>query len=251
MKKSPFRIGFKFKVNMGIMSIVFITALMIAISASHIVSSAMNTEYKNRGVALCLNLAMRSVDAILARDMLRSSRLIQEVAHSADDILYAFIQDENGRLLVHTFPDGFPKDLTRINTPAPGDGCKVALLSSQNDLIYDFATPVMAGEFQVGTVRLGLLKTKVTRTINGLLWMIMGVTLISMFVAGHGGLCPGRRCDPQGKSFAQSIGRGDPGKPGRSNRSRYGERMLGDSAMSKNGLPRNGAMGVEMLANHG
>ena len=183
MKKLPFKIGFKFKVNMGIMSIVFITALMIAISASHIVSSAMNTEYKNRGVAICLNLAMRSVDAILARDMLRSSRLIQGVASSADDILYAFIQDENGRLLVHTFSGGFPRDLAKANIPMAGSGCKVALLKSGNDLIYDFATPVMAGRFQVGTVRLGLLKTKVTRTINGLLWMIFGVTVISMFVA--------------------------------------------------------------------
>ena len=57
------------------------------------------------------------------------------------------------------------------------------LLKIGEDLIYDFATPVFAGNFKVGTVRLGLKRTKVTETIKDVLLAIFMFLGLSIFIA--------------------------------------------------------------------
>jgi hypothetical protein len=91
-----FKSGIRTKINLGIMTIVLVSVLLIALAASQIVSRALFKEYQNRGISLSVNLAARSEDPILAMDLLRMRSLIGEVTTSAGDILYAFIQDPNG-----------------------------------------------------------------------------------------------------------------------------------------------------------
>jgi hypothetical protein len=59
----------------------------------------------------------------------------------------------------------------------------VQLLSADGDQFYDFAAPVMVGEFQVGTIRLGLLRTQVTSTVTELWWAIFAFAILSIVVS--------------------------------------------------------------------
>jgi PAS domain S-box-containing protein len=175
--------GIRTKINLGIMTIVLVSVVLIALSVSQIVSRALFLEYRNRGVSLAANLAARSQDPILAMDFLRMRRLIGEVTSSAGDILYAFIQDADGEVLSHTFSDGFPVALKTANQALPSERCSVRLLAYEKDQFYDFATPVLVGEFQVGTIRLGLLRTQVTATVKELWWSIFAFAILSIVVS--------------------------------------------------------------------
>ena len=174
-----FKAGIRTKINLGIITIVLVSVLLIALAASQIVSRALFQEYRNRGVSLAVNLSARSEDPILAMDFLRMRRLIGEVTTSAGDILYAFIQDPDGEILSHTFTGGFPVALKTANHVRSTQRCNVQLLSADGDQFYDFAAPVMVGEFQVGTIRLGLLRTQVTSTVKELWWVNHCVTIHS------------------------------------------------------------------------
>ena len=175
--------GLRTKINLGIMTIVLVSVLLIALSASQIVSRALFLEYRNRGISLAVNLAARSEDPILAMDFLRMRSLIGEVTSSAGDILSAFIQDSDGEIISHTFSDGFPVQLKSANRVQPNQGCSVQLLAYESDQFYDFAAPVMVGEFQVGTIRLGLLRTQVTATVKELWWAIFAFAVLSIVVS--------------------------------------------------------------------
>lgn len=176
-------LSFRTKIYAGIVSIVLLTGLLIALSVSHIVSQALSTEYRQRGESLAVSLAKRGEDAILAMDFLRMKRLIEETADAGDNVLYAFIQNTDGDILSHTFDKGFPVQLKTANAVSPDERCRIRLLATRDDTIYDFATPVLAGKYQVGTVRLGLLRNKISATINELLWAIFAFILVSVFIA--------------------------------------------------------------------
>jgi len=175
--------GIRTKINLGIMTIVLVSVLLIALSASQIVSRALFLEYRNRGIALAVNLAARAQDPVLAMDFLRMRSLIGEVSTSAGDILYAFILDAEDEVLSHTFSDGFPVQLKIANRVTATQRCNVRLLAHEKDQFYDFAAPVLVGEFQVGTIRLGLLRTQVTTTVKELWWSIFAFAILSVIIA--------------------------------------------------------------------
>jgi two-component system, NtrC family, sensor kinase len=178
-----FPIGFRTKVYAGIVSVVLLSGILIAISVSQIVIQAFSDEYRSRGEAMAASLSRRGVDAILAVDVIRMKGLIDETVKSGEDILYAFILNQRGEVLSHSFDKGFPVALRSVNPVSAEEQCRVRLLTTGKETIYDFATPVLVGDQQVGTVRLGLLRSRITNTINNLLWAMVAFILISVVIA--------------------------------------------------------------------
>lgn len=182
MPRRTLKFGFRAKIYISILSIVLLTGVLIAVFVYQIVTQALSREYRNRGISLSVNLASRSEDPVLAVDFLRMKDLIQEVTNSADDVLYAFILDDDGNVLSHTFSGGFPVQLKNANVYSGNERSTVKLLKTRDYLVYDFATPVFAGKFRVGTVRLGLMQTKVSETINEVLFAIFAFLGLSVFI---------------------------------------------------------------------
>ncbi len=49
---------------------------------------------------------------------MRLKNIVDDLKKVDGDILYAFVQDERGQVMVHTFPGGFPVELLTAN-PLP------------------------------------------------------------------------------------------------------------------------------------
>ena len=171
------------KLNLGIIAIVLLSVVLIALYTSHIASRALYREHRNLGLALAANLAARSADAILALDFLRLKSLASEMLESTDDLLYAFIQDAEGRVLTHTFTGGYPVQLKDANQTVPTRPGSVRLLSNGQEDIYDFAFAVIIGDIKIGQVRLGLLRRKVTATTQEVWWSIFAFALIAVIIS--------------------------------------------------------------------
>jgi two-component system NtrC family sensor kinase len=179
----PMKLGFRGKIYAGIISVVLLSGLLMAFSVRTVVSRALSGECKQRGVSLAVNLAARSEDAILAVDFLRMKNLIDEVVNLGPDISYAFIQDREGQTLAHTFKGGFPIELETAHSIPDETPHSLRLLDSGRELIYDIAAPVFVGDHRLGTVRLGLSKTRIGETIRNLMLMIFLLTGISILIA--------------------------------------------------------------------
>jgi two-component system NtrC family sensor kinase len=178
------KLGFRGKIYAGIISIVLLSGLLMAFSVRTVVSAALSRECKRRGISLAVNLAARSEEAILAVDFLRMKNLIDEVVNLGPDISYAFIQDQKGQTLAHTFKGGFPIELEAAHRIGDAKPHSLRLLDSGQELIYDIAAPVFVGNHRLGTVRLGLSKTRIGETTRNLMLMIFLLTGISILIAG-------------------------------------------------------------------
>jgi two-component system, NtrC family, sensor kinase len=166
---------------------VLLSGFLMALPVSTIVAKALSNECKNRGICIALNLAARSQNPILAMDFLQMKDLISELIATDAEISYAFILDNSGQTLAHTFTNGFPVELKTANRIPENQDYSIRLLNTGKDFIYDFATPSFIGNDRVGTVRVGLSKTKIDQTTDKLLWMIAFITGLSILIAGLAG----------------------------------------------------------------
>jgi PAS domain S-box-containing protein len=178
------KLGFRGKVFFGIIAIVVMNGLFISLPVRRIVQDALSREYKNRGLSMSMNLASRSQEPILSTDFLVLKDLIDNLIRSSSDLTYAFILDGTDRILSHSFKDSFPTELKTANPVSMQSPTRIQLLNTGSEFIYDFASLVEIGGQKLGTVRIGLSKTQIDRTIHDLLLTILILTGCSVAAAG-------------------------------------------------------------------
>jgi two-component system, NtrC family, sensor kinase len=181
------RLTFRTKIELAIGVLVMGTALLLALAAGRTAADALKHEHRKRGQALSEILASRALDPLLARDLLRLKNIVDDLKLVEGDVLYAFVQDQNGHVLVHTFPGGFPVDLVQANVLDSATGTKIQLLSAEGQLLDDFAASVSAAGKSIGTARLGISRTKIQNDVNRLFLVLMLIATGILTAALTGG----------------------------------------------------------------
>lgn len=175
------RLSFRTKINCGIVLIVGLISIPLAYLTWRAAASSLQAETRKRGLVLSENLAMRVSDAMLSMDLLRLKNMVDELK-KVDDIVYAFILDRDGNVLVHTFKGGFPVELRTVNAPkdkAP----HIQLLDTGREFVDDFAAPVVIVGTPFGTARIGLSRTKAEAAADSLALMIVFYSAAAMVAA--------------------------------------------------------------------
>lgn len=181
--------GIRGKIYCGIIAVVLLTGVLIAVPVRIMVEKALLHESLNKGVSMALMLAARSQDVVLGMDFLYLKEMIDRVAQSSRDVSYAFILNQQGQVLSHTFHNGFPVALKTVNPIAKGQTSSIQYLDTGKELIYDIAVPIQIDGLPIGAVHIGLSKTKINRTIHSLLWTIgvlIGCSIVIACLAGAG-----------------------------------------------------------------
>ncbi|MEE4134892.1 MAG: ATP-binding protein [Desulforhopalus sp.] len=206
-----FHLHFRTKIELGITALVLITALLLGLAAGRIAADALKLEHRKRGLALAEILATRAVDPMLARDLLRLKNIVDDLKNLEGDILYAFIQDADHRVMVHSFPGGFPVDLLQVEV-APEELVGTHLLSADGQLIDDFAVVMTAAGDHLGTVRLGISRATIQAVVSRLLVIVAAIALAVLILAVLAGTWFARRITAQLallKGHAEDIIRGN------------------------------------------
>jgi signal transduction histidine kinase len=177
------RLKFSTKIILGILGIMVFMALVLTPSVSRMAASALVKESKKRGLALVGGLAIRAVDPMLTMDLLRLRNIVDDEKNMGGDIVYAFILDAKKQVLVHTFQKGFPIDLIAANNIENTTTSRIQLLDAGTELIYDFAAPVVIGDSQMGTGRIGLSRSIIQRSVNRLILTIAALSAVTFFLA--------------------------------------------------------------------
>jgi len=178
------KFGFRSKIYIGMLSLLLLLGIVIIFAVSRILTHALLEENSNRGISIGTTLAARVAEPILAMDFLRMKNLVDETVRLSDDIYYTFVLGAEGEALVHTFKGGFPVDLKTVNTVADRQQYSSRLLDTGNELVYDYAVPVMIGGDRFGTVHLGLLRIRVQKAINHLILSTILLTGFVILIAG-------------------------------------------------------------------
>jgi len=181
------KLGFRSKIYIGTLSLLLVSAIAIFLVVSRIMTDALLEENHNRGITIGTTLAARMTEPMLAVDFLQMKTLVDETVRLSDDIYYTFVLDETGKPLVHTFKGGFPIALKTVNPVSTEQPYRIRFLDTGDMRIYDFAVPVRIGKDRFGTVRIGLLRTRIQEAIGRLMWSGSVLTGFAVLIAGFVG----------------------------------------------------------------
>ena len=178
------KLGFRTKITLSIIAILLIFGIGLSMIMSKWVSEALLKENRMRGISNAVNLSARVVEPLLSEDLLVLKNLVDELSRTDEDVIYTFILDRSGKPLVHTFSGGFPIDLIQANALQEGEGYHLQLLSTGEELINDFAVPVLIGNARLGTVRIGMSHARVQEVVQRILWSIVLTIGIGILIVG-------------------------------------------------------------------
>ncbi len=119
---------------------------------------------RERAIAICRSLAAQSRDMILTHNHFALYSLVEDTRDANKDLIYAFVLDDEGNVLVHTFDEGFPTDLLGINQVQPGETYRVQELQTEGDTIQDVAVSVLGG--RAGVIRLGMSEANIDAVLG-------------------------------------------------------------------------------------
>lgn len=177
------------KMLAGLTLVVLLFGSVSAVLVSRLASRALLDQAALRGITMTAVLAARAEEPLLAVDFLRLSDMVRGLQLQDPGVSYAFILDEGGQVLAHTFDGGFPVELATVN-PAPARGqSKEMLLDTGAERVSDFAAPVMVAGQRLGEVHVGLSRTPILAARHNLLLAISGVSAgVGMLALALGGI---------------------------------------------------------------
>lgn len=170
-------VGVRTKILGIVLALTMILGLGVTWQVRVVMQRVFVGELQTRGQSVVSDLAARSVDPILLNDTFALHQLLVETVENNPDLHYAFVIDDAGRVIAHTFGDaGFPTTLLTLNTPAD-DGTATHLLYDSNDgRMHDFAAPIFDGD--AGTMRVGMTETRLHGIVNAVTGQLLLTTLV-------------------------------------------------------------------------
>ncbi len=201
-------------VRMKILGIVLALVLLLGVGATLQVRTmsrqALVAGLQEQSVATGRDLAARATDLILINDLYALQRLLEETQQNNRDVRYAFIVDEKGRMLAHTFGEGFPAGLVAENTVPAEQHHHTLPLQTDEGRVWDTAVPIFEG--RAGTARVGLSEQSVEDTLRTLTGQMLLTTVIVSAVGVAAAIALTwlvTRPILQLKLAAQAVGQGD------------------------------------------
>lgn len=171
---------------MGIVAVcIFCSALAVVWYTYRDVSVALRNELSERGIAIGISLASQSRDLILTNNQFALYTVVKNHLNADKDVVYVFVLDAEGNVLVHTFDEGFPVGLQGINQVKVEEPYRVQALQTEDERIQDVAVPVLGGK--AGVVHLGMSEVTISGAVdkhirNILLWVAL-IMLLGLSVA--------------------------------------------------------------------
>ena len=147
------------------------------------------SELDNRGLSVASDLAARSVDPILLSDTFGLYQLLTDTVANHPDALYAFVVDDGGQVLAHTFGDaGFPTGLLDSTMTAeasadPRSAITHVQYRSERGIVHEFQAQIFDG--RAGVVHLGLTEDRLAGIVD-VVTVQMLLTTLAVAVAGIG-----------------------------------------------------------------
>lgn len=138
-----------------ILNVVAITLILGVLMGSYlnvVQTNMMSTELNEKGMSITRNLAENSVNPILTDNQVRLQWLVETIKQSEPEVIYVFVADAQGEIIVHTFSRGFPADLRGLN-PSVGEASTL-LLETEEGYVRDISYPILDGK--IGEVHVGM-----------------------------------------------------------------------------------------------
>jgi signal transduction histidine kinase len=169
-------VGIRTKILGIVLALVALMGVSATIQVRAMLSDALGTQLKERGISVTRDLAARSTDLILVNDRYALHQLLRDTLINNPDVRYAFIVDPQGQVIAHTFNGGFPADLLGVNSASPTDHHHTLSLLTDEGPMWDTAVPIFDG--RAGTARVGISDVSVHTSVGSATSQLLLTTMV-------------------------------------------------------------------------
>lgn len=159
-----------------VLGLVLLMGAVVTFQVRATLTQTMNTQFQDQAISVAHDIAARSTDLILINDLYGLHQLLRDTLANNSNVRYAFVVSHEGRVLAHTFGDGFPLDLLEANTVEPEQHHETIILDTNEGRVWDTAVPIFGG--QAGTARIGLSDASLRRTLEALTGQLLLTTVM-------------------------------------------------------------------------
>jgi HAMP domain-containing protein len=174
----------KWRILLPVIAVVLIAGVVTAFLAINITSDRIETEIKNRGASITLSLAQGAPNAILTEDALTLSSLVTK-AKGQKDVVYAFIADEDKKVLAHSPKQNFDSRLLLANPVTREGEPFFKVIKLNNRYVLDIGYAIKGN---IGTAHIGLdmsvienLKSEIAFKTGGAILVVVSIGVILVF----------------------------------------------------------------------
>jgi two-component system response regulator HydG len=173
------------KLLLAVFTLVLGSGLLIAYLVTHRYSGNLFDAMVAQGKHLSQALAFEATDKILTNDVVALQKLLNAQLESNANVSYVFVV-RDGRILAHTFADGFPLELLNAyeNLPSAGSAYK-RIASTDGDYFLDFARPIFADK--AGVLRFGLsekpFRNQILKLWQQMTFLTIGILILALAVS--------------------------------------------------------------------
>jgi len=159
-----------------VLALVLLLGLGVTLQVRQTVVRTMEAQLQEQSISVARDLAARATDLLLINDLYSLHQLLQATLNNNASVRYAFVIDPQGRVLVHTFGNGFPIGLLDANQAGPDEHHRTRLVNTDEGPIWDTAVPIFEG--RAGTARVGLSEVMVNRAVESVTGQLLLTTVV-------------------------------------------------------------------------
>ena len=162
-------------------AIVVVMGVLTVFSIQAVVAKSLKEQLQDKGLSLARVMANDLANPLLDGDLLVVQRILKAVTEDGHSVEYAFVIAPDGKILIHTFGEGFPEALLTANSVPAGRPYSVQLLATERGPIRDIGLKVLDG--LDSELHVGFTETSIQRSLRGVTWIIALLTLAGIALA--------------------------------------------------------------------
>ena len=159
-----------------VLALVLLLGLGLTVQVRVALARTLDVQLEEQGMSVTRDLAARTTDLILTNDTYALYQLLRETQINNANVRYAFVVDAQGRILAHTFGEGFPAGLQTANGTGAEEHHHTLVLDTEEGKIWDTAVPIFEGK--AGTARVGLTEAGVRQAVMTVTGQLLLTTVL-------------------------------------------------------------------------
>lgn len=168
------------KLSLSFAAVLFVLSISIGVIFWNSMSKVMRESLDTKGIDLAAQLSALSSEPIQTSNLYALNELIHLTQNSNKEVRYVIITDEHNDVMVHTFPNGMPRNLLPVHDVLlqKREDPKVLVIKTDEGDIHDILFPIERGE--LGYIRLGMTED----TIRKVLFSNIGELILTTLLIG-------------------------------------------------------------------
>jgi len=162
---------FRSKILISMLATTLVFALGMVLFAETVVYDKLHEKYQKKSAVLVERIAADCVSPVITGRYFEITMLLQDIRKMDADVAYAFVVNQDGRALAHTFAKGAPRELLQANPVAPTQQFSDTMVLTDKGPVHDIAVPLMQG--QLGAVHVGFYDAAIRKDIRTIVLLIV------------------------------------------------------------------------------